>query len=117
MHRSAHAFGIVHIHARRWRNERRAESDECKVDDSTDDDARKDGNDVSQQVGHERFSLEAQHPASSAVRPDSILIGADIEEVGASSIAIACNSTVRPADEGAVAIVKLTWNVAAVRRY
>src|SRR5690606_39162569 len=52
-----------------------------------------------------------------AVRPDAMLVGADIEKITALPIAVACEPTIRRADKDAVTVVKFTWNVAAVGRY
>jgi hypothetical protein len=59
MYPPAQAFSVAYIHASRWRNERRAESDECRVDGPAYDDSSKNGNDISKPVGHCQFASEA----------------------------------------------------------
>jgi hypothetical protein len=51
------AFGVIHIHADRRRNERRAYSDERHVDEPANDESDNNSKDISQQVWHEQFSL------------------------------------------------------------
>ena len=46
--RFAQTFGVIYIDTSRRRNERRAESDECHVDASADDDSRNEGKHISQ---------------------------------------------------------------------